>query len=128
MITKLSHVTIWVKNQDGAKKFYVETLGFKVVMDDSTTMPGYRWLTVSPQQQSELEIVLGPAAEPQQVAQIGKQGTWVLASDNIQEDYRRLKARDVKIHYEPRENPYGTDFVFEDLYGNTFDLVQAPSR
>ncbi len=128
MITKLSHVTIWVKNQDEAKKFYVETLGFKVVMDDSTMMPGYRWLTVAPQQQSELEIVLGPATGPEEIAQIGKQGTWVLASDDIQEDYRRLKARGVKIHYEPRENPYGTDFVFEDLYGNTYDLVQAPSR
>jgi predicted enzyme related to lactoylglutathione lyase len=128
MITKLSHVTIWVKNQDEAKKFYVETLGFKVGTDDSTTMPGYRWLTVKAPQQSDVEIVLGPAAEPQQVAQIGKQGTWVLASDNIQEDYRRLKARGVKIHYEPRENPYGTDFVFEDLYGNTFDLVQSPSH
>jgi len=128
MITKLSHVTIWVKNQDEAKKFYVETLGFKVVMDDSTTMPGYRWLTVSPSQQSELEIVLGPATEPQEVTQIGKQGTWVLASDNIQEDYRRLKARGVKIHGEPHENPYGTDFVFEDLYGNTYDLVQPPSH
>ena len=128
MITKLSHVTIWVKNQDEAKKFYVEALDFKVVMDDSTTMPGYRWLTVSPPQQNGLEIVVGPAAEPQQVAQIGKQGTWVLASDNIQEDYRRLKARGVKIHSEPQENPYGTDFVFEDLYGNTYDLVQAPGR
>ncbi len=126
MITKLSHVTIWVKNQDDAKKFYVDTLGFKVVIDDAATMPGYRWLTVAPQQQSEMEIVLGAATEPGQIAQIGKQGTWVLASDNIQEDYRRLKARGVKVHYEPRENPYGTDFVFEDLYGNTFDLVQSP--
>ncbi len=128
MITKLSHVTIWVKNQDEAKKFYTDTLGFKVVFDDSTTMPGYRWLTVSPSQQSELEIVLSPAMEPQQAAQIGKQGTWVLASDNIQDDYRRLKASGVKIHSEPQENPYGTDFVFEDLYGNTYDLVQAPGR
>ncbi len=128
MITKLSHITIWVKNQDEAKKFYVETLGFKVVTDDSTTMPGYRWLTVSPQQQSELEIVLGLATDPQQVALIGKQSTWVLASDNIQEDYRRLKARGVKVQGEPRENPYGTDFVFEDLYGNMYDLVQSPSR
>jgi len=40
----------------------------------------------------------------------------------------RLKARGVKIHSEPQENPYGTDFVFEDLYGNTYDLVQAHGR
>ncbi len=128
VITNLSHVTIWVKNQDDAKKFYTDTLGFKVVSDDSTTMPGYRWLTVSPQQQSGFEIILSPAREPQEVAQIGKQGTWVLASDNIREDYQRLKTRGVKVHGEPHENPYGTDFVFEDLYGNTYDLVQAPGR
>ncbi len=128
MITRLSHVTIWVKNQDEAKKFYTDTLGFKVVFDDSTTMPGYRWLTVSAPQQDGLEIILNLAREPQETAHIGKQGTWVLASDNIQEDYRRLKARGVKIHSEPQENPYGTDFVFEDLYGNTYDLVQAPGR
>ncbi len=128
MITKLSHVTIWVKNQNEAKAFYTDTLGFKVVFDDSATMPGYRWLTVSPQAQDGFEIILSLAREPQEVTQIGKQGTWVLASDNIQEDYRRLKARGVKIHAEPQDNPYGTDFVFEDLYGNTYDLVQPPGR
>jgi predicted enzyme related to lactoylglutathione lyase len=47
----------------------------------------------------------------------------VLSSDDIQADYARLVAAGVKVHGEPRANPYGTDFVFEDLYGNTFDLV-----
>jgi predicted enzyme related to lactoylglutathione lyase len=125
MITKLNHVTIWVKNQDQAKKFYVDTLGFKVHTDDTTTIRGYRWLTVQPREQKEVEIVLGMASKPEQIAAIGKQGTWVLASDNIEDDYQRLKSRGVKVHSEPRQNPYGTDFVFEDLYGSTFDLVQA---
>jgi catechol 2,3-dioxygenase-like lactoylglutathione lyase family enzyme len=128
MITKLTHVTIWVKNQDEAKAFYVEKLGFKVHTDDATTIPGYRWLTVQPPQQRELEIVLGIAREPEEIAAIGRQGTWVLGSDDIQKDYALLKARGVKVHSEPNVNPYGTDFVFEDLYGNTFDLVQAPKQ
>lgn len=126
MITKLSHVTIWVKNQDDAKKFYIEKLGFKVHTDDSTMMPGYRWLTVQPPQQQELQIVLGIPMDPADKERIGKQGTWVLDSDDIQKDYEMLKSRGVKVHSEPQVNPYGTDFVFEDLYGNTYDVVQPP--
>ncbi len=128
MITKLTHVTIWVTDQDAAKAFYVDKLGFAVRSDDSKTMPGYRWLTVAPPQQADIEIVLGIANQPEEKAAIGKQGTWVLGSDNIRDDYARLKARGVKVHGEPQENPYGTDFVFEDLYGNTYDLVQSPAR
>lgn len=128
MITKLTHVTIWVKNQDDAKAFYVDKLGFKVHTDDSKTIPGYRWLTVQPRDQQEFEIVLGIAQNPEEIAAIGKQGTWVLGSDNIQEDYQLLKSRGVKVHGEPKVNPYGTDFVFEDLYGNTFDLMQESGK
>jgi catechol 2,3-dioxygenase-like lactoylglutathione lyase family enzyme len=126
MITRLTHVTIWVKNQDDALRFYVDKLGFSVHTDDSTTMPGYRWLTVAPAQQSEVEIVLGLATQPEEIAAIGKQGTWVLGSDDIHADYERLHAAGVKVHSQPNVAPYGTDFVFEDLYGNTYDLVQAP--
>jgi catechol 2,3-dioxygenase-like lactoylglutathione lyase family enzyme len=128
MITKLTHVTIWVKNQDEAKAFYVGKLGFQVRTDDSSTLPGYRWLTVAPSDQPEIEIILGPAVQPEEIAAIGKQGTWVLGSDDIYKDYADLKLRGVKIHGEPQVNPYGTDFVFADLYGNTFDLVQTPKQ
>lgn len=57
MITQLSHVPIWAKNQEEAKKFYVGVLGFKVQTDDRTTIPNYRWLTVMPPTQSDVEIV-----------------------------------------------------------------------
>jgi len=127
MITRLTHVTIWVKNQEEALRLYVDKLGFKIHTDDSTTMPGYRWLTVAAAQQSEVEIVLGPAAQPEEIAAIGKQGTWVLGSDDIHTDYQRLRAAGVKVYSEPNVAPYGTEFVFEDLYGHTFDLVQAPA-
>ncbi len=128
MITKLTHVTIWVRDQEGAKKFYVDKLGFKVHTDDSTTIPGYRWLTVMPPQQSEVQIVLGTPMDPADEALIGKQGTWVLGTDDIHADYQRLQAAGVKCHSAPTVNPYGTDFVFEDLYGNTYDLVQEPAK
>ncbi len=128
MITKLNHVTIWVKDQDKALHFYRDQLGFKVITDDATTVPNYRWLTVAPPQQTEVEIVLATPTDPNDEAQIGKQGTWVLGSDNIDADYEQLKSRGVKIHHEPRHNAWGSDFVFEDLYGNTYDVVQPPAH
>ena len=128
MLRKISVITIWVKDQNEAKDFYVNKLGFVVRMDDATTIPNYRWLTVAPPEQQELSIVLGMTMDDGQRALIGKQGTWVLDSDNVHEDYQRLKSSGVKVHSEPRENPWGTDFVFEDLYGNTYDVVQQPKR
>jgi predicted enzyme related to lactoylglutathione lyase len=128
MIRKLSVVTIWVKDQDAAKDFYTNKLGFAVRTDDAKTIPGYRWLTVAPVEQKELEIVLGTAMDEHQQSLIGKQGTWVLDTDDCQADYERLKARGVKFHGEPTDQPYGKEVVFEDLYGNTFDLLQAPHR
>jgi catechol 2,3-dioxygenase-like lactoylglutathione lyase family enzyme len=68
MITKVTHVTIWVKDQDEALKFYRDRLGFKVITDDSTTIPNYRWLGVAPQRQDDLEIVLNLATTPERLA------------------------------------------------------------
>ena len=128
MITKLNHVTIWVTDQEAALKFYRDQLGFKVVTDDSTTIPNYRWLTVAPPQQTEIEIVLATPMDPADQKRIGQQGTWVLGSDNIEADYQLLKSRGVKIHQEPQHNVWGSDFVIEDLYGNTYDVVQPPKK
>ncbi len=128
MITKLNHVTIWVKDQEEALKFYRDKLGFKVVTDDATTIPNYRWLTVAPPQQTEVEIVLAIPVDSADQKRIGQQGTWVLASDNVDADYALLKSRGVKIHHEPQHNVWGSDFVFEDLYGNTYDVVQPPKQ
>ena len=127
MITKVTHASIWVKDQDEALKFYRDTLGFKVVSDNATSMPGYRWLTVAPPQQDEFELVLNLATTPEQLAGVGRQGIFVFASNDIHADYAALKAKDVKIQNEPRENPWGSDFIFEDLYGNDFDVVQPPA-
>ena len=125
MITKLTHVTIFVKDLDEALRFYRDKLGFKVKMDDSTTMPGFRWLTVAPAQQSEVEIALTLPMMPGQDEMIGKQGA-LLASNDIRADYERLRAAGVKVLGEPMVKPYGTDFQFEDPYGNRYDLVQVP--
>jgi catechol 2,3-dioxygenase-like lactoylglutathione lyase family enzyme len=127
MITSVTHATIWVKDQDQALTFYRDKLGFKVVSDDSAGMPGYRWLTVAPPQQNGFEIVLNLATTPEQLAGVGRQGIFVLNSNDIQADYAALKAKGVKLQTEVNVNPWGSDFVFEDLYGNDFDLVQRPA-
>ncbi len=128
MITSITHATIWVKDQDDALKFYRDTLGFKVTADNATGMPGYRWLTVSPTEHANLEIALNLATTPEQLAGVGRQGIFVLSSDNINADYAALKAKGVKFQSEINVNPWGSDFVIEDLYGNDFDVVQRPAQ
>jgi hypothetical protein len=83
-------------------------------------------LSVAPQQQDALEIVLNLATTPEQLAGVGKQGIFVFASNDIHADYAALKAKGVKTQTEPRVNPWGSDFILEDLYGNDFDVVQPP--
>ncbi len=127
MITKVTHVTVWVKNQDEALRFYRDKLGFKVIADDASTVSNYRWLTVAPPQQEGLEIALNLATTPEQLAGVGRQGIFVLASTDVRADYAALKAKGVKFQTEINVNPWGSDFVFEDLYGNDFDVVQGPA-
>lgn len=127
MITKVTHASIWVKDQDEALKFYRDKLGFKVVSDNATSMPGYRWLTVAPSQQDEFELVLNLATTPEQLAGVGRQGIFILTSNDVHADYAAFKAKGVKFQSEINVNPWGSDFVFEDLYGNDFDVVQRPA-
>jgi catechol 2,3-dioxygenase-like lactoylglutathione lyase family enzyme len=127
MITKVTNASIWVKDQDEALKFYHDTLGFKVVADNATSMPGYRWLTVSPSQQDGFELVLNLAATPEQLAGVGRQGIFIVESNDVQADLAAFKAKGVKIQSELNVNPWGSDFIFEDLYGNDFDVVQRPT-
>jgi catechol 2,3-dioxygenase-like lactoylglutathione lyase family enzyme len=126
MITKLNHATIWVKDQEAALQFYRDKLGFKVITDDSASVPNYRWLTVALPQQTELVIALAAPMDPKDTKLIGLQSGWVLDSNDIQADYNMLKSNGVKVHTEPRHNIWGDDFTFEDLYGNNYDVVQMP--
>ncbi len=127
MITKVTHASIWVTDQDEALKFYRDKLGFKVVSDDAASMPGNRWLTVAPTNQSNFELVLNLATTPEQKAGVGRQGIFVLNSSDLQADHAALKAKGVKLQGNINVNPWGSDFIFEDLYGNDFDVVQPPT-
>lgn len=135
MITGLIRVTVLVRDQDEALRFYTETLGLEKRADVSFG-PGMRWLTVAPRGQSGLEIVLQkpePAMHGAENAQqmqemVGRGTTWVFACDDCRATFAELRGRGVEFASTPREEPYGIEAVFTDLYGNSFSLLQPAPR
>jgi catechol 2,3-dioxygenase-like lactoylglutathione lyase family enzyme len=135
MITKLSHVTFFVLDQQKAYDFYVTTLGFKVTTD-ATMENGFRWLTVSPPEQPELEIaLLSPLdgnmyPDPETRAAFktllekGALGAGVLGTPDCRATYEELKARGVTFRSEPKEQFYGIEAVVTDGLGNWFSMTQ----
>lgn len=133
MIHKLSHTTIYVTDQDAAKSFYVDILGFDLRMDAS--MPnGFRWLTVSPKEQPDLEIILmkvdGPNLKPETAAALrpllesGQMSGGVLMTSNCQKTYEELSAKGVEFTQPPVERFYGVEALMKDNSGNWFSLTQ----
>jgi catechol 2,3-dioxygenase-like lactoylglutathione lyase family enzyme len=133
MITKLSHATVWVVDQDRAKAFYTEKLGFEV--RDDVRMGTFRWLTVGPKTQPDLRIVLmrigsGPNLDEAGAAQLrglverGALGGGVVECDDIQKTYEELSGRGVEFASPPKQMPYGIEAVFKDDSGNFFSLGQ----
>lgn len=125
MLKRISHISIFVPNQDEALAYYTNKLGFEVHTD--ALWDDFRWLTISPSHK-EFEIVLVKAANPEQEALIGKQGAGmplcVFITDNCHAEAARLKANGVQIVKEPTQEPWGIECLFQDLYGNLFDMVQ----
>jgi predicted enzyme related to lactoylglutathione lyase len=125
MLTKLSVVTILVRDQDEALQFYTEKLGLEK-MDDIVMGEGGRWLTVTAPEQKDLQIFLAKADSfgMDLMEHVGRAPAWAFATDNCQATYETLAARGVKFTSPPKEKPYGIEAAFEDLYGNVFAVVQ----
>src|SRR5262245_24446181 len=133
MIKRLSHATIYVKDQDRAKKFYVDKLGFDVRTDER--MGDFRWLTVGPKDQPDMEIVLmspggGSMFDDETATRIyelmdrGALGAGVFETNDCRKTYEELKAKGVEFMSEPEERPYGVEATFKDDSGNWFSLTQ----
>jgi len=124
---KIDHITILVRDQDEAAKFYVEKLGFQK-REDTFFGENMRWVTVSAKDQMDLELTFVKADSKDKLKALGKQaGDHVfltLETDDCRRDYNAMKAKGVKFYGEPTEQPYGVEAVFEDLYGNLIDLIQ----
>jgi catechol 2,3-dioxygenase-like lactoylglutathione lyase family enzyme len=127
MPQKIAAVSVIVGDYDEAIAYYSSVLGFRLV-EDVALGGGKRWVLVAPPGSSETRLLLAKAATPEQAERVGNQtGGRVflfLHTDDFGRDYRLLKERGVAFREEPRDEPYGTVVVFEDLYGNRWDLVQ----
>jgi catechol 2,3-dioxygenase-like lactoylglutathione lyase family enzyme len=127
MPQSLAHVTLLVHNYEEALAFFTEALGFRVI-EDTPRPGGKRWLVVAPPGSDGTSLLLAQADTPEQVQQIGKQGGGrvflFLQTDDFWRDYQLMQASDVKFLEAPRHESHGIVAVFEDLYGNKWDLLQ----
>src|SRR5690349_13666320 len=134
-ITRLSHVNVFVLDQERAKDFYTGTLGFELRNDVS--LDGFRWLTVGPKDQPDLNILLARPAPPmfsEEDAEMlrglvakGSMAGGVIETDDCRSTYEQLKARGVTFMQAPAERPYGIEALFRDDSGNWFSLTQRTS-
>jgi catechol 2,3-dioxygenase-like lactoylglutathione lyase family enzyme len=124
---KIGHVTLLVKDFDEAARFYVEKLGF-LKRQDTKFWGDMRWVTVSPRDQLDVELTFVLADTEEKQKALGKQAgdhvLMTLDTDDCKRDYQAMKAKGVTFHGEPTEQAWGVEVVFEDLYGNLYDLVQ----
>jgi catechol 2,3-dioxygenase-like lactoylglutathione lyase family enzyme len=127
MPQSLAYITFLVRDYDEALAFFTEALGFRVVED--TPLPGNkRWLVVAPPGSRSASLLLAHAATPEQLQQVGHQAAGrvflFLHTDDFWRDHRLMLAANVKFLEQPRHESYGIVAVFEDLYGNQWDLLQ----
>jgi predicted enzyme related to lactoylglutathione lyase len=139
MINRMSHTNVFVLDQESAKAFYTEKLGFEVRFDISMgeefegSGAGFRWLTVGPKDQPDLQIILsscdmgrGPeaAAQLRELVAGGSMAIGVLQTDDCRRSYKELLEKGVTSLSEPEERPYGIEATLRDDSGNMISLVQ----
>jgi catechol 2,3-dioxygenase-like lactoylglutathione lyase family enzyme len=121
-------VSVVVREYDEALAFYVGTLGFTLVEDTFIAEQNKRWVVVSPPGATQTELLLARASDAEKASRVGNQTggrvALFLYTDDFARDYQRYKANGVVFVREPKAEPYGTVAVFEDLYGNLWDLLQ----
>jgi catechol 2,3-dioxygenase-like lactoylglutathione lyase family enzyme len=124
----ISLVAVVVRDYDEAISFYVERLGFSLEKDEFQPAQDKRWVVVAPPGARESGVLLARATNEHQASRIGDQtGGRVflfLYTDNFGRDYARYKSNGVQFVREPKVEDYGQVAVFQDLYGNLWDLVQ----
>ena len=128
MKQSMVHVTLVVNDYDEAIEFYTQKLGFALLEDIYIPEQDKRWVLVAPPNTTGAAVLLAKASGPAQQACVGNQtGGRVflfLSTDDFWRDYRQMQANGIKFAREPVEQSYGTVAVFEDLYGNLWDLIE----
>jgi predicted enzyme related to lactoylglutathione lyase len=132
MIKNIAFATVWVLDQDRAKEFYVNTLGFDLRSDER--LGSFRWLTVAPKGQ-DVAFVLMPitpspmmdeatAATLRGLVEKGVMGPGAFTTDDVHATYAELSKKGVKFAFPPKEQPYGIETIMRDDSGNPFSVVQ----
>ena len=128
MRQSIAHIALIVKDYDEAIAFYTQKLNFTLVEDSYQAEQDKRWVTIAPPRSSGISLLLARASNPTQEAFIGNQAGGrvflFLSTDDFWRDYNAMRAKDITFIREPKEADYGTVAVFEDLYGNLWDLIQ----
>lgn len=128
MRQSIVHVALVVRDYDEAIAFYTQKLGFKLVEDLYQPAQDKRWVVVAPPESTGTTLLLARASKPEQEPFVGNQAGGrvflFLSTDDFWRDYHRMVNDGVRFVRPPSEQPYGLVAVFEDLYGNRWDLIQ----
>ncbi|MBO0656809.1 VOC family protein [Streptomyces triculaminicus] len=123
----LALVTLVVRDYDEAIAFYVDAVGFEL-REDTPLGDGKRWVVIAPPGSRESGMLLARAADAAQEARVGDQTGgrvgFFLYTDDFARDHARMRTAGVHFIEQPRHEPYGTVAVFQDLYGNRWDLLE----
>lgn len=131
MKQKIAHIALVVKDYDEAIDFYTKKLNFDLI-EDTKLDQKKRWVIVSPPGATECALLLAKAANEKQLLSVGNQSGGrvflFLFTDNFSRDYNSMLEKGIKFVREPKKESYGTVAVFEDLYGNLWDLLEPSNE
>ena len=132
MNQSIIHIALVVRDYDEAIEFYCQRLNFTLVEDTYQPEQDKRWVVVAPPGSSGCTLLLARASKPEQEAFIGRQSGGrvflFLETDDFWRDYNKMLADGIHFVREAKEAPYGTVAVFEDLYGNLWDLIELTKQ
>ena len=131
MKQRIAHISLVVDDYDEAIRFYTQKLGFRLIEDTRLTGKK-RWILIAPPGANECCLLLAKAADEKQRAAVGNQtGGRVflfLFTDDFWRDYKNMSAKGIRFVRPPKQEEYGTVAVFEDLYGNLWDLLEPNEK
>ena len=131
MYNRIAHIALIVRDYDDAIQFYTQKLDF-ILLEDTKIDESKRWVVIAPTGAKERSLLLAKAANEEQFARIGDQTGgrvgFFLFTDDFRRDYDKLVNRGITFVRPPKKEPYGVVAVFQDLYGNLWDLLEPNGK
>lgn len=121
---RIAHIALVVREYDEAINFFIKKLDFHLI-EDTQLSATKRWVLVGPEDKEGFSLLLARAANVEQARSIGKQRAFLfMNTDDFWGDYNKFKQRGIQFIRPPKKEPWGIVAVFEDLYGNKWDLIE----